>query len=109
MSILAASHSRPDGNYIYFLKSVDKEGSEGSSDLYRAPVFGGTPQVLVRNINTAIAFSPDGKRMAYVRINTPDVGKFQMLISGVDGAAEKMIQGGPLAAETGRCRLVTRW
>ena len=87
----------PDGNYIYFLKSVDKEGSEGSSDLYRAPVFGGTPQVLVRNINTAITFSPDGKRMAYVRINTPDVGKFQMLIAGVDGAAEKMIQGGPLA------------
>src|ERR1700687_3137828 len=86
----------PDGNYIYFLKSVDREGCDWNFDLYRAPVFGGTPQVVLRNV-AAITFSPDGKRMAYVRINTPDVGKFQMLIAGVDGTAEKMIQGGPLA------------
>ena len=55
----------PDGNYIYFRKAVDK--AKLFVDLYRAPVFGGTPQAVVRNIDTGITFSPDGKRIAYVR------------------------------------------
>jgi eukaryotic-like serine/threonine-protein kinase len=67
----------PDGNYIYFRKAVDK--AKLFVDLYRAPVFGGTPQAVVRNLDTGITFSPDGKRIAYVRESVPDLQKFRLL------------------------------
>src|SRR3984893_4289869 len=86
----------PDGNYIYFLKAVDKGNS--IFDLYRTPVFGGTPQAVVHHVDTNITFSPDGKRIAYARGNDPEVGKFQLLIAGADGGSEKVIQDGPLSA-----------
>ena len=89
----------PDGNYIYFLRAVDKGNS--IFDLYRTPVFGGIPQAVVHHVDTNITFSPDGKRIAYARSKDPDVGKFQLLIAGADGGSEKVIQDGPLSAGIG--------
>ena len=66
-------------------------------DLYRAPVFGGTPQAVVRNIDTGITFSPDGKRIAYVRENVPDLRKFRLLVSSAEGTGEKIIVEGPMS------------
>ena len=85
----------PDGNYIYFRKAVDK--AKLFVDLYRAPVFGGTPQAVVRNIDTGITFSPDGKRIAYVRENVPDLRKFRLLVSNAEGTGEKIIVEGPMS------------
>jgi serine/threonine protein kinase len=82
----------PDGNYVYFRKAVDKGNQE--FDLYRAPVFGGKTQAVVRDIDTNITFSPDGKRIAYARFNDPEVGKFLLLVCGADGTGEKIIQNG---------------
>ena len=81
----------PDGNYIYFRKL-----HTDWFDLLRAPVLGGSPQVVVRNIDGDITFSPGGKRMAYVRMNDPEVGKFQVLTANADGTDEKMLAGGRL-------------
>jgi serine/threonine protein kinase len=69
----------PDGNYVYFLKAG--LGTQSEWDLYRTPVLGGTPQIVVRDVDTGITFSPDGHRMAYARANDPDVGK----VSFADG------------------------
>ena len=52
----------PDGNYIYFRKATDN--THTAFNAFRAPVLGGTPQLVVRNIDSAISFSPDG-RIAY--------------------------------------------
>jgi serine/threonine protein kinase len=83
----------PDGNYIYFRKAVDN--THTSFNTFRAPVLGGTPQLVVRDVDSAITFSPDGKRIAFVRGNDPEVGKFQVLIANADGTNEKMLSGGP--------------
>jgi Tol biopolymer transport system component len=83
----------PDGNYIYFRKAIDN--AHDSFNAFRAPVLGGTPQLIVRDIDSAITFSPDGKRMAYVRANDPEVGKFQVLTANPDGTNEKSFSGGP--------------
>jgi serine/threonine protein kinase len=85
----------PNGNYIYYRKAPDKD--KDFFNLYRAPVFGGTPQVVVRDVDTGMTFSPDGNRIAYVRLNSPERGKFQVLMSSADGADEKMIQVGPVS------------
>jgi eukaryotic-like serine/threonine-protein kinase len=82
----------PDGNHIYFRKAANNTGA--SFDLFRAPVLGGTPQLLVRNIDSGISFSPDGKRMTFMRVNDPEVGKFQILIAKADGTDATMLYGG---------------
>jgi eukaryotic-like serine/threonine-protein kinase len=84
----------PDGNYFYFRKATDNTST--SWNVLRAPVLGGTPQLTVRDVDSAITFSPDGKRIAYVRANDPDAGKFQVLIANADGTNERMFFGGPI-------------
>jgi serine/threonine protein kinase len=79
----------PDGNYVYFRKSGISTGSEW--DLFRTPVLGGTPQLIIRDIDTGIAFSPDGHRIAYARANDPDVGKFRLLTANADGSEETVL------------------
>ena len=35
---------------------------------------------------------PDGKRMAYMRANDPDAGKYRLLTANLDGSDEKVLQ-----------------
>src|SRR5271156_1881130 len=83
----------PDGNYIYFRKAQNAVNSD--FNLYRAPVLGGTPQVVVRDIDSGIAFSPDGKRIAYARANDPEISKYRLLSADLSGADEKILQIAP--------------
>ncbi|HUK23406.1 MAG TPA: protein kinase [Terriglobales bacterium] len=85
----------PDGNYLYFRKAVDS--TETSYHLYRAPVLGGTPQVIVRDVDTDIGFSPDGQHIAYMRGNDPEAGKYRLLTADLDGSQEKVLMIGPIA------------
>ncbi len=79
----------PDGNYFYFRKAED--ALETTFYLYRSPMLGGTPQVLVRDIDSDIGFSPDGRRIAYIRGNDPEVGKYRLLSANLDGNDEKVL------------------
>jgi eukaryotic-like serine/threonine-protein kinase len=54
----------PDGNYIYFVRRDEAEHT--ISTLYQAPVLGGTPRVVVRDVDSPITFSPDGQRFAFL-------------------------------------------
>jgi serine/threonine protein kinase len=82
----------PDGNYIYFIKA--EAAVLSVRDLFRAPVLGGAPQLIIRDIDSGISFSPDGKRFAFIRDNDPEVGKSQLLTANVDGSDEKVFAGG---------------
>jgi Tol biopolymer transport system component len=79
----------PDGNYIYFREAADKTST--SFNLYRATVLGGTPQEIVRDIDSDITFSPGGKRIAYFRGNDPVVGQFRLLGANPDGTDEQVL------------------
>ena len=78
----------PDGNYIYFVEA-SKENQLFSS-LYKMPVLGGNPQQVVRDIDTSISFSPDGKQFAFIR-GVPDKGVFNLLAANADGSGEKIL------------------
>ena len=84
----------PDGNYIYFRRS-DSEDSNYLV-LYRSPVLGGTPSPLIRDIDSDISFSPDGKRVAYLRDNSPTFGKYRLLITDLASGEEKVLVDAPL-------------
>jgi serine/threonine protein kinase len=85
----------PDGNYIYFRKALNAINSD--YNLYRAPVLGGTPQTVVKDIDSGIAFSPDGKRIAYARANDPEIGKTRLLTADLSGNDEKILRIAPVA------------
>ncbi|MFZ3215068.1 MAG: protein kinase [Candidatus Acidiferrales bacterium] len=81
----------PDGNYIYF-----RERNAGFSILQRAPVLGGTPETMVRDVDSNVSFSPDGKRMSYLRYDDETTQKYTLFISDANGAAEKASISGPM-------------
>jgi DNA-binding winged helix-turn-helix (wHTH) protein len=79
----------PDGSYFYFRKATDNTGT--TWNLLRAPVLGGAPQLITRDVDTAITFSPDGRRIAFMRSNDPEVGKFQVIVAHADGTPDDRI------------------
>jgi len=80
----------PDGNYIFYRQAGD--ASLNLFNIYRMPVLGGTPLLLVRDSDGGPAISFDGKRMAYLRGNAPAPGKYQMLSANLDGSDEQVLQ-----------------
>jgi len=84
----------PDGNYVYFRKAENNINSDFS--IYRTPVLGGTPRKVVIDVDSTVAFSPDGTRMAYFRANDPETGKVQLLSAKLDGSDEKVLHVEPL-------------
>jgi eukaryotic-like serine/threonine-protein kinase len=79
----------PDGNYIYFRKAVDMDNT--GYDLFRVPVLGGTPKKTVADIDSDVTFSPDGRRIAYIRHNDPEMGKTRLLTAASEGNDEKVL------------------
>ncbi len=79
----------PDGNYIYYRQALN--GIASDFNVYRTPVLGGTPKAVVHDVDTEFAFSPDGRRMAYLRANNPETGKYRLLCANLDGSDEKTL------------------
>jgi eukaryotic-like serine/threonine-protein kinase len=84
----------PDGNYVYFRRAQNAINSD--FNIYRTPVLGGTPQIVVHDVDSAVAFSPDGARMAYFRANDPETGKYRLLTAKLDGSDEKVLHIEPM-------------
>ena len=78
-----------DGNYLYFRQAGDKTGNFHL--LFRAPVLGGTPKLLVRDVDAHPVFSPDGQRMIYMRCNSPEPDKCRWLSANPDGSGEQTL------------------
>jgi len=78
----------PDGNYIYFVRS-DK-GTLLYNYLFQMPVLGGTPRQLIRDIDTPVGFSPDGKQFAFLR-GVPDKSEANLLVAQGDGSGERLL------------------
>ena len=90
----------PDGNYVYFRQA--ENGLNTDFNLYRAPVLGGTPQTVVHDVDSTISFSPDGRRMAYIRANDPEAGQYRLLSANLDGTDQKVLYVAPLT-------ILARW
>jgi Tol biopolymer transport system component len=83
----------PDGDYIYYRKSQD--ATANVCDVFRVPVLGATPQLLARDVDAGVVFSPQGRRMAYIRGNDPEIGKYRLLTANPDGSDEKILRIAP--------------
>jgi serine/threonine protein kinase/Tol biopolymer transport system component len=91
----------PDGNYLYY-RVLE---ANFPAKLFRIPVLGGDAQKVLDNSFSPIGFSPDGKRIAFVRNHSPVVGDSNLIIANADGTDERIIatrNKGELFASPGR-------
>ena len=97
--VFAGVNFSRDGDYIYFERA---DNGTDAADLYVMPVLGGTPRQLVRNVNTSISFSPDGKQFSFLRGGASS-GRVQVCIANADGTGERLLVAlppGPFYAGT---------
>lgn len=83
----------PDGNYIDFVRS--EKSNMYNTFLYRMPVLGGTPRLVMRRgIDGSNSYSPDGSQFAFLRVRA-DAEKIDLLIAKADGTDEHVIASHP--------------
>jgi eukaryotic-like serine/threonine-protein kinase len=92
--VFASLNFSPDSNHIYFERS---DNPADSADLYVMPVLGGAPRQLIRNVNTAVSFSPDGKQLSFMRGGASS-GAVQVCIANADGSGDRLLASLPPGA-----------
>jgi len=77
-----------DGNSIVFGRK-GREDPDGG--LYSMSTLGGAPRRLVTGADSAPCFSPDGKRMAWLRARHPSPGESAVMIANADGSDARVL------------------
>jgi Tol biopolymer transport system component len=75
----------PDGNYVYYFVT---DASDPSGVLYQAPTIGGPPKKILNGIASPVTFSPDGKRIAFIRNDEVATAEDQLIVANADGTGE---------------------
>jgi serine/threonine protein kinase/Tol biopolymer transport system component len=83
----------PDGNYFFFVRS--DPGNPDLKYVYRAPLLGGTPERLSDDVDTNVTLSPDGQKLAFMRYDNPEPGKYQLIVRSLADGRESALTGGP--------------
>ena len=78
----------PDGNNIVYGVKSD---AEPSGALYLISALGGTPRRLIGNIDSAPSFSPDGRRMTFLRQFAPAQDESALIVCDADGSNERIL------------------
>jgi len=83
----------PDGNFIYYVRS-DKT-TQNYSYLYQMPVLGGNSRQLIKDIDSPVAFSPDGTQLVFMR-GLPDADALELRIASPDGSNDRLLARLPI-------------
>jgi len=78
----------PDANYIYCVRRDESEHTLAS--LYSAPMLGGTPRLLIKDVDSPITFSPDGQRFAFLR-EDHDSPTYELIVAKSDGSPDRTL------------------
>jgi WD40 repeat protein len=78
----------PDGSYLYFVRGDEEKHIIGI--LYAAPVLGGTPHVVIKDVDSPVTFSPDGQRFAFLR-EKHDSPSWDLIVAKSNGTDEKQL------------------
>jgi len=82
----------PDGNYLYYL-SRDPETPQYSA-LFEVPSLGGTPRKRLFDVDTAVGFSPDGSRVAFIR-GIPQEQRTVLMVANLSTGEEQVVASVP--------------
>ena len=76
-----------DGDYIYY---IGTEKNSPASNLYQVATLGGMPRRLIADVGSAVTFSPDGRRLAFIR-NFPNEGETAVILANAGGGDERKL------------------
>jgi len=82
----------PDGNNLYFTRS-DKS-TTNYSYLYVMPVLGGVPRLLIRNVDSFVSFSPEGRHFAFMR-GVVEPLTLEIRVANADGSGDRLLTAMP--------------
>jgi Tol biopolymer transport system component len=77
----------PDSTFVYF---TAHESGQTIRDLFQVSALGGAARKILANVDTAVSFSPDGKRLAFVR-RFSERSEDSLLIANTDGSGERTL------------------
>jgi eukaryotic-like serine/threonine-protein kinase len=78
----------PNGQYIYFVRSDEKDPF--FKYLYSIPVLGGPARKLMTDVDSPVAFSPDGSRFVYEHSIQPR-NDIELKVVNADGSGERLL------------------
>jgi len=88
LNILGATFA-PSGDYIYYSAYKKGEIATGTiGKLYKIPMLGGASQEVIEDIDSRIAISKNGERIAFIR-NKIKEKQSALMISNLDGSSAK--------------------
>lgn len=76
-----------DSNYIYYAKAAR---GDTLWTLFQVPTLGGTSKKVIDRVDSAVTFSPDGRRLAFVRVDPPQ-GISWLVAANIDGTGEQIL------------------
>ncbi len=78
----------PDGNYLYY-QSADPD-RDGYTAIFEIPALGGTPRKRAYDVDSRVAFSPDGKQICFRR-GVPHKNREDLVILDLDRSQERVL------------------
>ena len=79
-----------DSNYVYYVKTDRAAGGGAFNKLFQIPSLGGVSKKLMDQVDSAVAFSPDGQRFAFVRDNLKKEDT-EIVLANADGRGEQTL------------------
>jgi len=83
----------PESDYVFY--AVYPKASR-TGELYKIPILGGTPQQIVKDIDSAVSVSADKKKIAFVR-RYPNEKEVGLITADADGKNERTLAVRPFA------------
>lgn len=81
----------PDSSEIYYTAyNREPDASPRIGNLYKVPLFGGPSQQILKDIDSPVAISLDGKQIAFIR-NDPAENETALMVADFDGQSERQL------------------
>ena len=78
----------PDSRSVYY---ATKTPADPAGSLYQSSILGGGGRKLLSGIDSHVNFTPDGKRMLFLRNHTPRPGHSAIVVANADGSQEAVL------------------
>ena len=80
----------PESDYVFYAIYPKTDTNIKQGELYKIPILGGAPQQIIKDIDSSVAVSSDGKKIAFVR-RYPNEKEVALIIADIDGKNEQKL------------------